>query len=102
MLLRDLPGKDLEMDLLRQERGLVEVPMFNSHYVDPCADEAAWLAGMSRKKRQGLRKILDRAGSFQRHHPGHGQADKLSEEQVAYLYQLYRNVADRKLKLNLF
>lgn len=98
LMLRDLPADDAELTALLQERGFVQVPMFKSHTLDVTwADDAGWLASLRRKKRAAMRRILAQADGFevQVH-------EQLSRDAQAHLYRLYRNVSDRKRRLNVF
>lgn len=98
LMLRDLPTDDTELTALLLERGFVQVPMFKSHTLEiSWADEAGWLASLRRKRRAQMRRILQQADRFevQVH-------DTLSPQAQAHLYRLYRNVSDRKRRLNVF
>jgi len=109
MLLRDLPGDDPEMDELLMDRGFVKVPMFDSHYLDVrWRDDEGFLATLSRRKRKHMRQIIAGSGAWRRRvigrpgDPGVQPAHALGPGEISHLYGLYRNVANRKLKLNVF
>ena len=103
LLLRDLPADDPEMDAFLRDQGLLKVPMFTSYCLDlDWSNLEEHLATVSRRKRRHLREIIDRSEhySIKVFSPQSGQ--QLDEEGLAHLYGLYRNVADRKRKLNVF
>jgi len=110
LLLRDLPGEDPEMDAFLLERGLVKVPMFDSHYLDVTwEDEVGFLARVSRRKRKHLREIIALSEGYEArfygvadHSVGRLDGRALPREVTHHLHRLYRNVASRKLRLNVF
>jgi Acetyltransferase (GNAT) domain len=102
LLLRDLPSGDAEMDGFALDAGFVKVPMLDSHHlaIDWTTEEGylAGVGGRSRRRKQ-LREIMAAGESYRVDvHAGR----PLPPDEVAHLYQLYRNVAERKLKLNVF
>ena len=98
LLLRDLPADDAEMDEFLIEHGLVKVPMFDSHYVHiDWSDAEGFLAGLTSRKRSAMRKILQESSRFERL-----VVQEVDKAQAQQLYALYRNVSDRKRKLNVF
>lgn len=101
-MLRDLPGDDPEMDAFLVDRGLVKVPMFPSHLLDVTwTSMDGFYASLSRRSRHRVREIGAQAARFQRRVWGRG-GSTLSAEDQNHLYRLYRNVADRKRRLNVF
>jgi len=103
LLLRDLPADDLEMDSFLREQGFVKVPMFTSHYIDiDWKTDDEYLAKLTRRKRRHLRSIISQAHHFSANIYNQDSNESLNSKQLAHLYRLYRNVADRKRKLNVF
>lgn len=105
LLLRDLPGDDPVMDAFLMDHGLVKVPMFDSHYLDvKWTDMDGFLAQLTRRGRSHMRGIMANAKNYTRKVYGAstGEAARLSPAEADWLYTLYRNVADRKQKLNVF
>jgi predicted N-acyltransferase len=103
LLLRDLPADDPEMDAFLRDQGLVKIPMFTSYYLDiDWSNQEEYLAKLSRRKRKHLREIIERSAhySVKVFSPESGQ--QLDADGLSDLYRLYRNVADRKRKLNVF
>lgn len=101
-LLRDLPGDDPVMDRFLVDRGLVKLPMFPSHLLDVTWDSMeGFYAQLSRRSRHHVREIAERAQRFERRIYRGGEAQPSAAEAV-HLYRLYRNVADRKRRLNVF
>lgn len=103
LLLRDLPADDPEMDAFLRDQGLVKIPMFTSYHLDiDWSSQEEYLAKLSRRKRKHLREIIERSAhySVKVFSPQSGQ--QLDADGLAHLYRLYRNVADRKRKLNVF
>lgn len=102
LVVRDLPQGDHEMDAFMLENGLSRVPMLDTHLVDvDWADEDAWFAAQPKKKRRQLKPILEQAAAFEVSIHGHGEAP-LRAGDAARLYAMYRQLADRKLRLNTF
>ncbi|HVY46491.1 MAG TPA: aminotransferase class I/II-fold pyridoxal phosphate-dependent enzyme [Minicystis sp.] len=101
LLVRDLPADDPEMDAFLLDQGLVKVPMLDSHVLRiDWKDQAGFLASLDRRKRKALREVVEAAPRFrvEVHAPG----APMSCERASKLYELYRNVASRKLRLNVF
>ncbi len=99
-MLRDMPAEDPEMDAFMLDQGLVKIPMFPSnHLTIDWTDLDGYLASLSRRQRRHVRRQVEAAPNFEVriHRPG-----TLSEDDMAWLHQLYRNVATRKLRLNVF
>jgi len=102
-LLRDLPDNDPELDAFLGNHGFVRVPMFTSHYLEmDWANEEEYLSRLSRRQRKHLRQISARAEHYSRRVYGKNTGQTLSTAEIDHLYTLYRNVADRKYKLNVF
>jgi 7-keto-8-aminopelargonate synthetase-like enzyme len=102
LLLRDMPADDPEMDELMLQQGLVKAPMLDSHVVDLAADTADYEARLSRRQRRHLRQNQERAQSYTRTLHGVGHADPIAAAELEHLYALYRNVARKNLRLNVF
>lgn len=102
LIVRDLPGNDPEMDQFMLVEGLARVPMFDTHLLDiDGKDEAAWFEGLPRRKRKALRPIVDAADQFSVSFHGHGLAP-MSDVEAKQIFSLYRQLASRKLRLNVF
>lgn len=101
LLLRDLTEGDEPLDAFIHEQGFVRVPMFDSHKLQvDWPDEESWLASLSRRKRVHLRGII--AASTDYSHRVIDPSGHLSEPQIDQLHGMYRAVAERKLRLNVF
>jgi 7-keto-8-aminopelargonate synthetase-like enzyme/predicted N-acyltransferase len=102
VLLRDLSENDAALGDLLQSLGYSKMPMFDSHHLElNWAEPADWIASLSRRKRKSLGKRIERAAVYEVRSWGHGHA-ALDEGLDATLYALYRSVADRKRRLNVF
>jgi 7-keto-8-aminopelargonate synthetase-like enzyme/predicted N-acyltransferase len=103
LLLRDLSAEDPEMDAFLRDQGFVKIPMFTSYYLDiDWKSQDEYLAGLSRRKRRHLREIIDRSQHYSVKVFSPETGESLDDADLAHLYRLYRNVADRKRKLNVF
>jgi 7-keto-8-aminopelargonate synthetase-like enzyme/predicted N-acyltransferase len=103
LLIRDLPADDPEMDSFLLDHGLVKVPILDSHTLAiTWADEAGYLATLDRRKRKALREVLAAAPTFTVQVHGGAGAEPLERQAFEHLFHLYRNVASRKLRLNVF
>ena len=103
LLLRDLPADDPEMDAFLRDQGLVKIPMFTSYYLDiDWSSQEEYLAKLSRRKRKHLREIIERSAHYSVKVFSPQSGEQLDADGLAHLYRLYRNVADRKRKLNVF
>ncbi len=102
LIVRDLPGEDAEMDQLMLEEGLARVPMFDTHLLDLGGlSENDWFDALDRRKRKALRPVLESADDFAVSFHGHG-LDPLGAEEADKVFELYRQLARRKLRLNVF
>jgi hypothetical protein len=102
LLVRDLPDGDAELDGFMLQEGLARVPTLDTHEITlDTPDEAAWYAGLVKKKRQQLRPVLEHAGDFTVTLHGAGHAP-LSGAEAEELHALYLQLAERKLRLNVF
>jgi hypothetical protein len=101
ILLRDLPGEDPEMDSLLLDSGFVKVPMLDSFTLSlgPGGVEAL-LGTLGKRARTHVRALLHDAPKFQRKVYPTGEI--MSPDMSEHLYHLYKNVASRKLRLNVF
>ncbi len=102
-MLRDLPAEDAEMDTWMLDAGFVKVPMFDSHTVAvDWQDDAGMLARLGKRARAHVRGILAHAGDFVCNvHSARG-GSTMDDAMVQHLHGLYRNVATRKFRLNVF
>jgi hypothetical protein len=99
LLLRDLPADDPELDELLLQHGLVKAPMLPSHVLAVDEDLDAYEARLGRRRRMHLRQNAERARTYERRVVRSGELD---EAELAHLYALYRNVARKNLRLNVF
>lgn len=100
LMLRDFRDDDVELAEFFRDSGFIKVPMLDSHVLDVTwADEAEFMARLSKRRRRHMREVQEMAPSYQRRAWSPATAD---EALIARLYRLYRNVADRKLRLNTF
>jgi len=101
LMLRDFREDDEELRDFLHDSGFIKVPMLDSHLLEiTWKDSDAFMARLSRRARRHLREL-------QKMLPSYGTRiwtaeDARDEARVAHLYKLYRNVADRKLRLNTF
>jgi hypothetical protein len=104
LVLRDMPRDDPEMDDLLLQAGLVKVPMLDSHVVDVEVPHDAYLEQLGRRKRMHYRRNEEREAWYdvRIHGGGGGGGDDLGDDELAHLYRLYENVAERGLRLNVF
>lgn len=99
LLVRDLPADDPELDAVAFRHGMVKAPTLPTHAVAVPADPGAWRQGLGRRRRMHLRQAEARAASYERRvHAG----EDLDPDALAHLYALYRNVAGKNLRLNVF
>ncbi len=97
MMLRDFP-RDPQLAKALLDRGFVEVPMLDSHQLEiSWQTPAEFLARLSRRRRRRMRKIVAQASNYTIR-----VVTSADEQTVEELYSLYRNVANRKLRLNMF
>ncbi|MBI5513898.1 MAG: GNAT family N-acetyltransferase [Deltaproteobacteria bacterium] len=104
-MLRDLPADDPEMDAYLLDAGFVKVPMFDSHHLTvDFTDDAGLLARLGKRARSHVRGLMERSRDFvvKAHGVGSDTPERVPAELFPTLYQLYRNVAARKLRLNVF
>lgn len=103
MVLRDLPSDDPEMDAYLRARGFLKVPLLSTHVLD-LADEGeeAFLNRLSHRSRRFLRRCIAASAPYRRRVLGaHGEPLPAAADRE-HLYRLYRGVADRKLRINVF
>ena len=102
LIVRDLPGEDPEFEAFMLEEGLARVPSFDTHTLALRGeDESSWFEALPRRKRKALRPILDAADDFVVKFHGHG-LEPLADAEAAEVFKLYRALAVRKLRLNVF
>ncbi|WP_394838341.1 bifunctional aminotransferase class I/II-fold pyridoxal phosphate-dependent enzyme/GNAT family N-acetyltransferase [Pendulispora rubella] len=104
-MLRDMPDGDAEMDAFMLDRGFVKMPMLDSHRLEiRWKDENELAATLSKRKRQHLRLQIERAALFdvRSHGVGSDRGEPLDAAEQAHLWRLYRNVATRKRRLNVY
>lgn len=101
LILREFPAGDEEMERIMLERGLIKVPMLDEFLVDVTwRDAAGFLARLNRRRRRRMRTVMEGASDYVIR--VHGGANTLSASEREHLYRLYRNVADRKTRINVF
>lgn len=101
LMLRDFRDDDLELGDFFRDSGFIKVPMLDSHILEVTwKDDAEFMARLSRRRRRHVREVQEMTPSYRR--KVWTAADARDEARVAHLYRLYRNVADRKLRLNTF
>ena len=101
IVLRDLPEGDgpLDRELLRH--GFARVPILPSHHIRlvPGEGEADWVAGLGRKRRRNLTRLLRDAAPYRVRVWRDGLPPGPLRDR---LYPLYRAVADRRRRINVF
>ncbi|MCB9647555.1 MAG: aminotransferase class I/II-fold pyridoxal phosphate-dependent enzyme [Deltaproteobacteria bacterium] len=105
LVLRDLPGDDVEMDAFLLLQGLVKIPNLDSHRVELDWDgPEEFLRGLTKKRRQQLRPIIALEPSYRVHvyQATDGSSRALGGDELEYLHGLYRAVARKKLRFNTF
>jgi 7-keto-8-aminopelargonate synthetase-like enzyme len=100
LVVRDLPGDDASIDGFMLDEGLVKVPGLDSHRVAIAWDnDEEQLAKLpERRYRKVARRTISSSGEFSVRVVGADAAP----ERLAQLHELYRAVAQRKLRLNTF
>jgi 7-keto-8-aminopelargonate synthetase-like enzyme len=105
IVIRDLPTMDAAFEAQMLEAGYVAMQGLPSHrlLVD-FRDEDELAQRLSRRKRQYLREQIERAEIFDVRSHGLGSSDRapLDAAGAAELHALYRNVARRKFRINVF
>lgn len=106
LMLRDFAGEDGELEQFLLEQGLLRVPMLDAHMLEALpAGEDEYLASLSnKKKRRFVREQLTRRDLFEVSTHGVGSVDQapLPAGGVGHLHALYRSLATRKLRINVF
>jgi len=105
VVLRDLPRDDEELSEVLADLGYVQAPALDSHHLTiDFADETELAHRLSKRKRKYLLEQIERRSLFSVSHYGNrGVAGtQLSPEVRRHLYGLYRNVARKNLKINVF
>lgn len=103
LILRDLPADDETLNRFLLSRGLVQVPILDSHTVaTPWRNDAELLAQASRRMRHHVRDVLARQERFRLDVVRGGPDVDLRGLDTDHVMRLYRNVADRKYRLNTF
>jgi hypothetical protein len=102
-VIRDVAPGDAELDETLKSHGFVRITMPDSHVIAPvAADDAAWLAGLSRRSRAHQRReVLSREHLFEVELLSRGGRVPTDAE-LSHLHELYRNVRARSLELNSF
>jgi 7-keto-8-aminopelargonate synthetase-like enzyme/predicted N-acyltransferase len=101
LMLRDFPEDDHELRDFLHDSGFIKVPMLDSHLLEiTWKDDAEFMARLSRQRRKHLREVQKMLPWYRR--KIWTAEDAKDEAGVDHLYRLYRNVADRKLRLNTF
>ena len=105
ILLRDLPGNDPEMDAFLRDHGFIGERVPDSHrlHID-WRDEDELAARLSKRSRRYLQEQMERASRFTVQSHGAGSRDRapLGPEAIAHLDALFRQVASRKHRINVF
>ena len=104
LVLRDLPDPDPELADYLLAHGLVKMPMLASHSLDlgEWKTEAEFLQTLGQRTRRRVRADALEVQSQFVTRIWRAGADKPTEAQFAQFYELYRNVKQRKLRLNTF
>lgn len=101
LMLRDFREDDAELGEFLRDSGFIKVPMLDSHLLDlTWKTEQEFLERLSRRRRRQLREVQEMTPHYRRRVCLKGQP--LDDAAADHLYRLYRNVADRKLRLNTF
>ncbi len=105
IVLRDLSGHDPQMDTFLRNNGFVSEKVPDSHHLQldwQTEDELA--ARLSKRSRKYFQEQAARASRFTVRSHGAGSRDQapLGPEEVAHLDALYRQVASRKYRINVF
>lgn len=101
LMLRDFREDDVELGDFLRDSGFIKVPMLDSHLLDiTWTTEQEFLERLSRRRRRQLREVQEMTPHYRRRaFPKGAELDTAASD---HLYRLYRNVADRKLRLNTF
>jgi 7-keto-8-aminopelargonate synthetase-like enzyme len=103
LMVRDLPADDREMDELMLREGLVRMGTLPTHQVDiTWSDDAGLLTQASRRMRKHVQEILDRDERLVFEVTEGGAEGAAERVDTAHLMRLYRNVAEKKFRLNMF
>lgn len=105
IVLRDLPGNDPEMDAFLRDHGFVSEKVPDSHHLHlDWRNEDELAARLSKRSRRYLQEQMERAGRFTVRSHGAGSRDRapIDLEEIAHLDALYRQVASRKYRINVF
>lgn len=105
IVLRDLPGNDPEMDAFLRDHGFVSEKVPDSHHLRiDWRDEGELAARLSKRSRRYLQEQMARASQFTVHNHGAGSRDRtpIDFDEIAHLDGLYRQVASRKYRINVF
>ena len=102
VILREFPAEDLEMGAWMRAHDFLNVPQLHSHHLTIGGqDEEALLARASKRTRRFLQGLIQESQWYDSQIYGvHGRA--MEPTWIAYLYDLYRQVASRKLRINVF
>ncbi|HMV66012.1 MAG TPA: bifunctional aminotransferase class I/II-fold pyridoxal phosphate-dependent enzyme/GNAT family N-acetyltransferase [Myxococcota bacterium] len=103
LMVRDLPSGDAEMDALMLREGLVRMETLPTHQVEiTWRDDEGMVEQASRRMRKHVQEILERDSRFEFHVYAGGAVDARATLDTAWLMRLYRNVAEKKFRLNMF
>jgi 7-keto-8-aminopelargonate synthetase-like enzyme len=105
IVLRDLPAQDPELCAFLRDHGFVSVKVPDSHHLHiEWRDELDLAARLSKRSRKYVEEQMARASKFEVRTHGAGSRDPaaLGPEEIAHLDALYRNVAKRKFRINVF
>jgi predicted N-acyltransferase len=105
LVLRDLPEGDAAFDALLLEHGLVKMPTLAGHVLDLTAwtTENEFFATLGSRTRRRVRaEVQAFSQQFTVRLWRHGQDPTPTEQEFAHFYWLYKQVKDRKRRLNTF
>lgn len=105
IVLRDLSGHDPQMETFLRNNGFVSEKVPDSHHLQldwQTEDELA--ARLSKRSRKYFQEQMERAHLFTVRSHGAGSRDHtpITREEIAHLDTLYRQVAGRKYRINVF
>jgi predicted N-acyltransferase len=102
LILRDLGTDDVELNTWLNSHGFIPMPLLDSHTVDiewkTDEEYLEWLG--SRRKRLHVQEQMDHEQFY--HSEIWTQGKMLAPGEAEYLHSLYRNVASRNFRMNLF
>lgn len=101
LMLRDFRSDDVELEEYLLDSGFIKVPMLDSHRLEiTWSNEEEFMARLSRGRRRQMRTVRKMTPFYERRI--WASEPSPNDARVGHLYRLYRNVADRKLRINTF